>query len=482
MELNRLTIAQARDLLDRGEISAQALASACLAAIKEQDEKIQACLSVLADEALQSAAQADVRLQAGERAPLLGIPYLAKDNIMARGFKTTAASKMLADYESPYDATVISRLKEGGAVLLGKTNLDEFAHGASTENSAFKTTRNPHDLERVPGGSSGGSAAAVAAHMCLFALGSDTGGSIRHPASLCGVVGLKPSYSRVSRFGLLSMTSSTDVIGPLAKTPSDAATVLGVIAGADERDATSSPVALENYLTAVSSGQQVGAFKGLTVGWPEEYFPSSLNPEVLRLVKQAASRLEAAGARIKKISLPYSQYGIPVYYIITPSEISSNLARFDGVGWGSSSAAADLKSFYEQSRGAGFGPEVKRRIMLGTYALSSGYYDAYYKKAQAVRTLIVQDFDRAFKEVDIILTPTSFRPAFKIGEQVSDPLAMYMEDVFVTGASLAGLPAVSVPAGLVVNEEGQGLPIGAQITGPRWSEGLILKAANQIAV
>jgi len=481
MDLNRLTIALAREKLDKGEITARELTEDCLAAISQKDTEIKACITVCESLALEMADEADRRLRKGERTSLLGIPYLAKDNIMTKGLKTTAASKMLADYVAPYDATVIKKLKDNGAVLLGKTNLDEFAHGASTENSAFQTTRNPHDLTRVPGGSSGGSAAAVAADMCLFALGSDTGGSIRHPASLCGVVGLKPSYGRVSRFGLLSMTSSTDVIGPLAKTPYDAAIVLGVIAGQDDQDATTMPDAREPYDKQIIAGEKDSSLKGLTIGWPTEYFLGGLRDDVLKLMKEVASQLEAAGCKIKNISLPYTKYGIPVYYIITPSEISSNLARFDGVGWGlSQHEAADLKSFYETSRGAGFGPEVKRRIMLGTYALSSGYYDAYYKKAQAVRTLIRQDFDQAFKEVDLILTPTSFHPAFKIGEQADDPLAMYMEDIFVTGASLAGLAAVSTPIGKVSSGENTELPIGAQLIGPRLAEGLVLRVAHQM--
>lgn len=481
MELNRLTIAEARVKLDKGQITSLDLTKDCLAAISAQDNEIKACLSVCADEALAASKLADKRLVSGDRTPLLGIPYLAKDNLMTKGLKTTAASKILNDYISPYDATVISKLREAGAVLLGKTNLDEFAHGASTENSAFFTTHNPHDLSRVPGGSSGGSAAAVAAHMCLFALGSDTGGSIRHPASLCGVVGLKPSYGRVSRFGLLSMTSSTDVIGPLTKTAYDAALVLEVIAGRDDRDATTAPEAVEHYDQALILGKEDKPLTGLTIGWPQEYFPDELRDDVRQKIKAVANKLEAAGAKIKIVSLPYTKYGIPVYYIITPSEVSSNLARFDGIGWGlSQSEANDLKSFYENNRGAGFGPEAKRRIMLGTYALSSGYYDAYYKKAQAVRTLIIQDFDKAFKKVDILLTPTSPHPAFKIGQQVNDPLAMYLEDIFVTGASLAGLAAVSVPVGEVDSGDGKQLPIGAQLIGKRLEESLVLKLASYL--
>jgi aspartyl-tRNA(Asn)/glutamyl-tRNA(Gln) amidotransferase subunit A len=311
--------------------------------------------------------------------------------------------------------------------------------------------------------------------MCIFAIGSDTGGSLRCPASFCGVVGFKPSYGRVSRFGLLSMTSSTDVIGPLTKTVYDAAVVLRVLAGRDDLDATSAPEAVTDYPAAMSQPN----LQGLTIGWPREYFLSELQPDVVANLRAAAEKLRAAGAEIKEINLPYTKYGVPVYYIITPSEISSNLARFDGIGWGlSKDEAKNLQDFYKTNRGAGFGTETKRRIMLGTYALSAGYYDAYYKKAQAVRTLIVQDFTEAFKKVDLILTPTEPHPAFKIGEQINDPIAMFMEDIFVTGASLAGLPAISVPAGLAATSDGKNLPIGAQVIGPRLEEGLVLKVAQ----
>jgi len=473
MHLNELTIEEAQLKLDRREITALELTQACLKRIKEVDSEIKACLIIGETEALKEAKIADERRQAGETGPLLGIPYLCKDNIMAKGWRTTAASRILEGYIAPYDATVIKKLRAAGAVLLGKTNLDEFAHGASTENSAFGPTRNPLDLSRVPGGSSGGSAAAVAANMCLFALGSDTGGSIRQPASFCGLVGLKPSYGRVSRFGLLSMTSSTDVIGPLAKTVADAALVLQVIAGQEGLDATSVPERVDQ--DAFQRAIQASDWPGLRVGWPKEYFLKELNPEIRRRLEEASEKLEEAGAEIVEISLPHAQYGIPVYYIITPAEISSNLARFDGVGWGLSHPAADLQEFYKKNRGQGFGPEAKRRIMLGAYVLSAGYYDAYYKQAQLVRNLIRQDFTEAFKKVDLILTPTAPHPAFKIGEQVNNPLAMYLEDIFVTGASLAGLPAISVPAGLV-----DGLPIGAQLIAPRLGEAQLFQAAQFI--
>lgn len=477
MDLNTLTIEEARRGLDSGEFSAVSLTRACLERIAARDGEIKACLTVCEAEAMQEAAAADARLAAGETGGLLGIPYLAKDVIMTKGVRTTAASRMLENYIAPYDATVIRRLREAGAVLLGKTNLDEFAHGASTENSAFQATRNPHDLARVPGGSSGGSAAAVADNMCIFALGSDTGGSIRQPASFCGIVGLKPTYGRVSRFGLLSMTSSTDVIGPMTKTATDAALVLKVIAGRDERDATTAPEAIEHYERRAETATNLA---GLKIGLPAEYFSPDLAPAVAAQVKRAAQKLEAAGARLEEISLPSTQYAVPVYYIITPSEISSNLARFDGVGWGlAAKEASDLQDFYKTNRSAGFGEEVKRRIMLGTFALSAGYYDAYYKKAQAVRTLIIRDFAAAFKKVDLILTPTTPTPAFKLGAQNGDPLAMYLDDIFVSGASLAGLPAISVPAG-TVSEEGKDLPIGVQLIGPRLQEGLLVEAAKFI--
>jgi len=480
MNLNELTIKEARRLLDSGEIGALELTKACLTQIKKLNPEINAVLTICEDAALEDALAADQKLAAGETGDLLGIPYLCKDNIMTKGIRTTAASKILDNYIAPYDATVIKKLKEAGAILLGKTNLDEFAHGASTENSAYNPTKNPLDLNRVPGGSSGGSAAAVVSNMCLFALGSDTGGSIRQPASFCGIYGLKPSYGRVSRFGLLSMTSSTDVIGVLAKSVYDSAVVLKNIAGRDDLDATSAPEkvgAYENEKVDLNINSK--PLKGLKVGLPKEYFSSDLDAKVAARLEEVAKRLEFFGAELIDISLPNTEYAVAVYYIITPSEISSNLARFDGIAWGlASQEANNLQEFYKTNRGLGFGPEVKRRLMLGTYALSAGYYDAYYKKAQSVRTLIIEDFKTAFKKVDIILTPTSPHVAFKIGEQVNDPLAMYLEDIFVTGSSLAGLPAISVPAGLLKTKEGGEMPIGAQLIAPRLEEELLFKVAE----
>lgn len=480
MNLNELTIKEARQKLDNGEISSLELTKACLIQIKKLNPEINAVLTICEETALVEAAAADKRLAAGEASDLLGIPYLCKDNIMTKGVKTTAGSRILENYFAPYDATVIKKLKKAGAILLGKTNLDEFAHGASTENSAYGLTKNPLDLTRVPGGSSGGSAAAVASNMCLFALGSDTGGSIRQPASFCGIYGLKPSYGRVSRFGLLSMTSSTDVIGILGKNTYDNALVLKNIAGRDVLDATSAPEAIEKYEdNLVDAQMNAKILKGLKVGLPKEYFSKGLNKEVAHCLEETAKKLEYFGAELVEVSLPNTEYGVAVYYIITPSEISSNLARFDGVAWGlASEEAKDLQDFYKTNRGSGFGPEVKRRLMLGTYALSAGYYDAYYKKAQAVRTLIIEDFNKVFKKVDILLTPTSPHIAFKIGEQINDPLTMYLEDVFVTGASLAGLPAISVPAGLMKTKEGTEMPLGAQLIAPRLTEAIIFKVAG----
>ncbi len=481
MNLNELSIVEARIKLDNKEISSRELTLSCLAQIKKLDSEIQACLLVDEEGALMAADQADKIISASDyqvdaNHDLLGIPYLCKDIIMTKGLRTTAASKILENYIAPYSAQVVKKLQTAGAVLLGKTNLDEFAHGASTENSAYGPTHNPLDLTRVPGGSSGGSAAAVASNMCLFSIGSDTGGSIRQPASFCGVVGLKPSYGRVSRFGLLSMTSSTDVIGILAKTVEDTALVLKNIAGPDNLDATTLSDTPDNYPQEVS---KITNLKGLKIGLPTEYFLKELDPLVSQRIKEQAEKLKTAGAELVTLSLPYTKYGIPVYYIITPSEISSNLARFDGIGWGSAQEKAfDLHEFYEINRGIGFGPEVKRRIMLGTYALSAGYYDAYYKKAQAVRTLIIKDFTQAFQQVDVLLTPTTPHPAFKIGEQIDDPLTMYLEDIFVTGASLAGLPAISVPAGLVPTKDGPEMPIGTQLIAPQLQETRLLQVAK----
>jgi len=482
MELNKLTIAEAAKKLSNGEISSVELTQACLMRIKEVDGKIKACLTVCEDEAIKQANQADERLKRGEKSDLLGIPYLAKDNILTKGTRTTASSKILENYIAPYDATVIAKLKKAGAVLLGKTNLDEFAHGASTENSAFGPTHNPWDLKRVPGGSSGGSGAAVAADMCLFAVGTDTGGSIRSPASFCGISGLKPTYGRCSRFGLIAMTSSTDVPGPLTKTVEDMAIVLETVAGIDERDTTTVDEKIDNYREIMKKD-----LKRIKVGLPKEYFGKGIDKGVNKAINQTMEKFKELGIKFLEVSLPHTKYGIPVYYIITPSELSSNLARFDGIKYGFSTAnpllisplsggekksagGDDLMSIYIQSRGKGFGPEAKRRIMLGTYALSAGYYDAYYLQAQKVRTKIKQEMDEVLKQVDCLLTPTSPHVAFKIGEQSQDPLKMYLEDIFVTGASLAGLPAISIPCGF-----DKGLPVGLQLIGKRFDEAILFR-------
>jgi aspartyl-tRNA(Asn)/glutamyl-tRNA(Gln) amidotransferase subunit A len=478
MKLNELTIVEVIKKLDKGEITSAELTKACLKRIKEVDKKIKACLTVCETEALAEAEKADKRRARGETGDLLGIPYLAKDNILTRGLKTMAASKILENYIAPYDATIIKKLKQAGAVLLGKTNLDEFAHGASTENSAFGPTHNPWDLTRVPGGSSGGSAAAVAADMCLFALGTDTGGSIRCPASFCGITGLKPTYGRSSRFGLIAMTSSTDVPGPLTKTVEDAAVVLSVIAGVDKNDATTVGI---TPLTPLVRGENL---KGLIIGLPKEYFIKGTDKGVAKAIDQAIQDLKKLGVKFKQVSLPSTKYGIPVYYIITPSEVSSNLARFDGIKYGLSimknppqptfvkggDNAGDLMEVYTKSRGKGFGPEAKRRIMLGTYALSAGYFDAYYLQAQKVRTKIKQEFDEVLEQVDCLLTPTQPTVAWKIGEKGQDLIKMYLEDIFVTGASLAGLPAISLPCGF-----DQGLPVGLQLIGKRFAEVILFR-------
>ncbi len=464
MNLNELTILEARTLLDKGSITSVELTESCLARIKEIDKKIHACLSLARKEALTEAGLADKRLRAGERSPLLGIPYLVKDNILTKGLATTAASKMLENYIAPYDATIIAKLRAAGAVLLGKTNLDEFAHGASTEYSYFGETKNPYDLKRAPGGSSGGSAAAVAANMCLFALGTDTGGSIRHPASFCGVVGMKPSYGKLSRFGLISMTSSTDVPGVIAKTVSDAALVTELLAGADEQDATSTSEAFH----------QVKDWTQMTVGVVKDFQSSGADGAIIKKIEQTVHWLKEQGVKVIDINLPHAKYGVSVYCIITPAEISSNLARFDGLRFGfHDDKAENLAQEYLANRGGGFGDEVKRRIMLGTYILSAGYHDAYYLRAQKVRSRIIEDFTHAFNQVDLLLAPTTPSCAFKLGSQSGDPLKMYLEDYFLTPASLAGLPAVSVPAGLIGN-----LPFGLQIIGPKFGDLNVLALAD----
>ncbi len=468
-ELNRLTIAEARDLLRRREISASELTRECLEQIKLVDPKLNAFITVCAREAHEQAAAADLRIAAGDAPALCGIPLAIKDIYATRGVRTTCASKMLENFVPPYDATVIARLRAAGAVFVGKANLDEFAMGSSTENSAFGPTRNPHNLERVAGGSSGGSAAAVAADQCLGALGTDTGGSIREPASFCGVVGLKPTYSRVSLYGVIAYASSLDQVGPFAKTVRDAAILMNELAGVDPRDSTCAARPVPDYEAALT-----GDVTGMRVGVPKEYFVDGMNPEVEGAVRGALNAYESLGARIVEISLPHTRYAIAAYYIVATAEASANLARYDGIRYGLRAAADNNIELYNRTRARGFGAEVKRRIMLGTFVLSAGYYDAYYLKGQKVRTLIRGDFERAFGECDVIATPVAPTTAFRLGEKMADPLQMYLSDIFTISVNLAGLPGMSVPCGF----DREGLPIGLQLIGPAFGEEAMLRAAD----
>lgn len=468
MNLTELTIVQAHEGLVRKEFSAQDLCRAYLTEIERQDKKIHAFLAVNRDSALEQAKKVDELIAQGKPLPLLaGIPAAIKDNILVEGQKCTAGSKILEDYTAPYNATVVERLRAQGTVILGKVNLDEFAMGSSTENSAFGPTRNPLDLTRVPGGSSGGSAAAVGGRMAAFALGSDTGGSIRLPAAFCGVAGLKPSYGAVSRYGLVAFASSLDQIGPITKNAQDAKIVFEALSGQDPLDSTS--VALSKDICGELD------VKNLKIGVPKEYFVKGIDPKILKLVKEAIEKYKKAGAKIIEVSLPHTEYSLAAYYIINPSEASANLARYDGIKYGLSKneEAGDLLGVYLQSRGEGFGKEVRRRIMVGTYALSSGYYDAYYKKAQKVRTKVIDDFNKVFKKVDVLMTPTSPILPFKIGEKVADPLSMYLVDVYTVSVNLAGLPALSMPCGKV-----GALPVGLQIIGRPFQEDLILQVGS----
>ena len=467
MELTNLTIAQTHDKLTKKEFSALELATAFLEKIGKEDKKISAFLTLTRDLALSQAKEIDDRILEGrEISVLAGVPMAVKDNILVENVRCTAGSKILENYIAPYDATVIKKLKSQGAVILGKTNLDEFAMGSSTENSGFFPTKNPNDLTRVPGGSSGGSAATVAANLSVFALGSDTGGSIRQPASFCGVSGLKPTYGAISRYGLIAFASSLDQIGPLTKTVEDCRIVFEAISGKDEMDSTSVKMPkIQNTKYEIQDTK---------IGVPKEYFIKGMNVEVEKIIKKAVKKIENLGAKIEEISLPHAEYALPCYYIIAPSEASANLARFDGIKYGySQKAAKDLMEVYLQSREKGFGAEVRRRIMLGTYALSAGYYEAYYKRAQKVRTLIKEDFEKAFEKVDLILTPVSPSVAFKLGEKISDPLTMYLSDIFTIAINLAGLPALSLPCGKVNN-----LPVGLQIIGNKFEEDEILKVGE----
>jgi aspartyl-tRNA(Asn)/glutamyl-tRNA(Gln) amidotransferase subunit A len=471
MDLNALTIEAARAAVQARETTATSLAEAFYAKIDKTDPEIGAYLTLSKDRALEQAARMDSLAAKGEELPPLGgVPVGIKDVMVTRGVRTTAGSKILANYIPPYDCTAVARLEAAGAVVLGKLNCDEFAMGSSNENSAWRPVHNPRDLSRVPGGSSGGSAAAVAADMAVATLGSDTGGSIRQPASFCGVVGLMPTYGRVSRYGLIAFASSLDRIGPLAKTVRDAAIVLRTIAGRDPMDSTSAEVPVPNYVAELEK-----PVRGLTLGVAKEYFGEGLDSEVRKLVETAIQKLAGSGCEIVPVSLPHTEYAIPTYYIVATAEASSNLARFDGVRYGYRARdARTLSEMYRRSRDHGFGAEVKRRIMLGTYALSAGYYDAYYLKAQRVRTLLVRDFEEAFKKVDAIVTPTSPTAAFKLGEKVDDPLSMYLADIFTVTADLAGIPGISVPCG----ETKENLPVGLQILGKHFDEATILRVAH----
>jgi len=470
MDLHSLTIHQLHDLLVKKEVSSREATEALYRRIREVDGKTQAYLLLTEEEAFRQADQVD-RMIAGkeEIGDLAGVPIGLKDILCTKGIRTTCASKILANYIPLYDGTVVSKLKRAEAVLLGKLNMDEFAMGSSTENSGFQVTRNPWDLGRIPGGSSGGSAAAVAADECLAALGSDTGGSIRQPASCCGVVGMKPTYGRVSRYGLVAFASSLDQIGPITKDVEDCAILMNVISGYDPLDSTSVKMEVPDYKQFL-----IKDVRGIRIGIPKEYFIEGMDPEVERSIEKAIGLFQDWGVEIRSISLPHTEYAVAVYYIICTAEASSNLARYDGVKYGFRSIGyEDLMEMYTQTRAKGFGQEVKRRIILGTYVLSAGYYDAYYRKASQVRTLMRADFEEAFQKVDVILTPTAPTPAFRIGEKVGDPLQMYLSDIHTIPVNLTGIPGISIPCGL----SREGLPIGLQLMGRHFDEGRLLRVA-----
>ena len=471
MNLYELTIHEASDLLAKKEIRARELTESVLARIAAADDKIGAFITVVAEHALGQADAADEAIAGGRRKALTGIPLGLKDLICTRGIRTTCASRILEDFVPPYNATVVEKLANAGAVILGKLNMDEFAMGSSTEHSGLQATRNPWDLERIPGGSSGGSAAAVAADLCLGALGSDTGGSIRQPASHCGVVGMKPTYGRVSRYGLVAFASSLDQIGPLAKDVKDCALLMNAICGHDPADSTSAPQAVPDFMNALT-----GDIKDITIGIPEEYSGlEGLDPQVGAAVQAAVGTLQGLGATVIPVSLPYTRYAVAAYYVIAPSEASSNLARYDGVKYGYRDKDADgIIDMYRSTRSGGFGAEVQRRIIIGTYCLSAGYYDAYYGKASQVRTLIREDFTQAFSDCDVIVSPVAPTPAFKIGENTDDPLTMYLSDIFTLSANLAGIPGMSVPCGFSTG----GIPIGLQLMGKHFDEATLLRVAH----
>jgi aspartyl-tRNA(Asn)/glutamyl-tRNA(Gln) amidotransferase subunit A len=467
------TLADLRDGIATGRVKATDLAAGYYERIADVNPRLNVYLSLTRERALEQAAKVDAAASKGDPlGPLAGIPVGIKDVLVMRGAPATAGSKILSGYEPPYDATVVTKLEASGAVLLGKLNCDEFAMGSSNENSAYGPVRNPVDTDCVPGGSSGGSAAAVAANLAVATLGSDTGGSIRQPASFCGVVGVLPTYGRVSRYGLIAFASSLDRVGPFAANVRDAATMLGVIAGHDPKDATSSPAPVPNY--AAESDKPA---EGLRIGVPAEYFGEGLDPEVRERIENGIRALESAGCKVKPVSLPHTRYAIPTYYLVATAEASANLARFDGVRYGYRSKSSDtLSAMYSHSRDEGFGAEVKRRIVLGTYALSAGYYDAYYLKAQKVRRLLAEEFLRAFAEVDAIVTPTAPTPAFKLGEKTGDPLAMYLADIYTVTASLAGICGVTVPCGAT----SAGLPVGMQVLASHLNEGTAFRVARTV--
>jgi aspartyl-tRNA(Asn)/glutamyl-tRNA(Gln) amidotransferase subunit A len=473
MELEDLTIEGARAAVASGETTATALAELHYGQIEARDGEINSFLALSRDRAMAQAARIDALAAKGEALPpLAGVPVGIKDVLVMRGTPATAGSLILKGYLPPYDATAVSRLEAAGAVLLGKLNCDEFAMGSSNENSAYGLVRNPRALDRVPGGSSGGSAAAVAANFAVATLGTDTGGSIRQPAAFCGVVGVLPTYGRVSRYGLIAFASSLDRVGPFARNVKDAATVLQVLAGKDARDATSSDRPVEDYVGGLTK-----PVEGLRIGVPEEYFGEGLDPEIRVAIEGVLAGLKTAGCVVKPVSLPHTKYAIPTYYVIATAEASSNLSRFDGVRFGLRDAEAKtLAAMFRKTRDAGFGAEVKRRILLGTYALSAGYYDAYYRKAQQVRTLLTRDFLAAFAEVDVLVAPVTPTPAFKLGEKTDDPVKMYLEDIYSVAASLAGICGMSVPCG----ETKEGLPMGVQVMGKHFDEATMLRVAQAV--
>ncbi|SEG54216.1 Asp-tRNA(Asn)/Glu-tRNA(Gln) amidotransferase subunit GatA [Marinobacterium lutimaris] len=464
------TLAELAAGLRSGEFTSTELTKAWLERIKAEDSKYNSYITVTEEEALAQAKAADEAFAAGTAGPFTGLPIAHKDLFCTQGVRTSCASKMLDNFISPYDGTMVAKFKQAGAVMLGKTNMDEFAMGGSNESSYYGPARNPWDTDRVPGGSSGGSGAAVAARLAPAATGSDTGGSIRQPAALCGITGLKPTYGRVSRYGMVAFASSLDQIGPMAHTAEDCALMLNVMAGFDPMDSTSVDREVPDYTVTLNE-----PLTGLKIGLPKEYFTDTLDPQVAKKVRNAVAEFEKMGATVKEVSLPRTELSIPAYYIIAPAEASSNLSRFDGVRYGyRCEDPKDLEDMYKRSRGEGFGEEVKRRIMVGTYALCAGYYDAYYNKAQQIRRLIQQDFAKVLEEVDVIMAPTTPHPAFKLGEKNNDPVSMYMEDIYTLSLNLAGLPGMSVPCGLV-----NGLPVGLQIIGDHFAEAKLLNVAHQ---